>query len=993
MSHEHSGPPPEAHPESAAHREIINNTDRTDPASTLQAFFSGASMLDAALWYAARGWPVFPVHTWRDGRCSCGDVECERVGKHPRPHHGVKDATTSEATLRLWWGAWPDANIGIACGPDSGIDVLDVDGDQGRATLADLERQHGALPTTVRAITGSGGSHFVFAHRPDAALTNSVKFADGLDTRGRGGYIVVSPSRHESGNSYRWEISCGPGEVPLQPTPDWLVKLVQERSKASKAAKSPRKAKGADASDQGASGKPALDVDLVRQGVPTGQRDEQLFRYAARLRSLGVSRMEAEVTILGLAQRCSPPFPEAEALAKVKSAFRYTVEAAKDPDAIDKAREVVADVTKRAKTDHGAPFESEARQALSLIRAVDPATWARTQQALKAAGVKLRALDDSLTDDEGDDASSGDRKSQADRLLEIGATAVLFHTPDDDAYARVEVGDHHEVLKLRSTAFKAWLTRAFFHAEERTPSAQAVTDAINMLAGRAHYDGPELPVFTRFARHGDAIYLDLSNARWEAVEITASGWRVVSDPPVRFRRSKGMLPIPEPTRGGSLSALYPLVNLPDDAARKLAVAWLVGACRPNGAFWALVLQGEHGSAKSTFSWIVRTILDPSTAPLRALPRDERDLLIAAKNSYVINFDNLSGMAPWTSDALCRLLSGGGFSTRALYSDDDETLFSAARPVFVNGIDTLTTRPDLASRALVLNLPPIPPEARRCEEDVKAEFEAAWPGILGSLLDAASAALANYSHVTLAGHPRMADVARWVVAAEPALGWPPGSFRAAYDVNQTESADTGLESDAVGLALLGLLRHASSVTGADASIPDLGQPHASVVWQGTATDLLNALESRVSDRTLRSREWPGSPGVLTNRMRRLAPVLRDHGYQVEKRKSGSERPICIWYLPPGVVLSAPPESTVPSVPSAYSRSDGDLAGTQGENVVGRGVAPGSAPLAGVPGRDAPTEGRDAAKDGVRPSATPMACAASPPRDAWDGAPPLSSGRTA
>ena len=155
MTHEQRGPSPECHPETTAHTEIINNTDRTGPASTVQAFFSNASMLDAALCYTARGWPVFPVHTSRDGRCSCGDAECERVGKHPRTSHGVKDATTSEDTIRLWWGAWPDANIGIASSEEER--PMGHRADQDRARLPPLDTEHERSELTVREFTRRRG--------------------------------------------------------------------------------------------------------------------------------------------------------------------------------------------------------------------------------------------------------------------------------------------------------------------------------------------------------------------------------------------------------------------------------------------------------------------------------------------------------------------------------------------------------------------------------------------------------------------------------------------------------------------------------------------------------------------------------------------------------------------------------------------------------------------------------------------------------------------
>ena len=128
--------------------------------------------------------------------------------------------------------------------------------------------------------------------------------------------------------------------------------------------------------------------------------------------------------------------------------------------------------------------------------------------------------------------------------------------------------------------------------------------------------------------------------------------------------------------------------------------------------WIVVLSGEQGSAKSTFSAILRALLDPNTAPLRALPREDRDLFIAANNGHVLAFDNVSGLPAWISDTLCRLATGGGFAVRQLYTDQDEVLFDATRPVILNGIEDIVARPDLADRAVFLTLEPIPEERRR-----------------------------------------------------------------------------------------------------------------------------------------------------------------------------------------------------------------------------------------------------------------------------------------
>src|SRR5262249_50551779 len=91
--------------------------------------------------------------------------------------------------------------------------------------------------------------------------------------------------------------------------------------------------------------------------------------------------------------------------------------------------------------------------------------------------------------------------------------------------------------------------------------------------------------------------------------------------------------------------------------------------------------------------------------------EDRDLFIAASNSWIVGYDNVSRIPSWLSDALCRLATGGGFSTRKLYTDDEEQLFNAQRPVSLNGIEDFVNRPDLADRTIFLTLDPIPEDRR------------------------------------------------------------------------------------------------------------------------------------------------------------------------------------------------------------------------------------------------------------------------------------------
>src|SRR5262249_44531995 len=151
---------------------------------------------------------------------------------------------------------------------------------------------------------------------------------------------------------------------------------------------------------------------------------------------------------------------------------------------------------------------------------------------------------------------------------------------DSEGFATVPVLKHTETWPIQSKGFRRWLGRLYYECHGKVPGSQALQDALTVIAGMAIHDGPEHAVAVRVAEHGGALYLDLANQDWEAVEITSGGWRAVADPPVKFVRKRGMWPLPAPVRGGSLNELRPLVNLPDDDQWMLFVAWLVAALRP-----------------------------------------------------------------------------------------------------------------------------------------------------------------------------------------------------------------------------------------------------------------------------------------------------------------------------------------------------------------------------------------------------------------------------
>src|SRR5205823_5974205 len=240
--------------------------------------------------------------------------------------------------------------------------------------------------------------------------------------------------------------------------------------------------------------------------------------------------------------------------------------------------------------------------------------------------------------------------------------------------------------------------------------------------------------------------------------------------------------------GGSIESLNSFLNLASRDDFVLIVAWLLAALRPGGPYPLLAISGEQGSAKTVLSKLLKALIDPNAAPVRSLSREERELMIAANNGYLLAFDNLSGLPVWLSDALCRLATGGSFAVRQLYTDDEEVLFEASRPILLNGIEDVISRPDLGDRAISLTLAPIAETDRRLEAELWREFEIARPLILGALLDAVVQGLRAINHVQLKALPRMADFALWAAACETAL-WPAGTFARAYAANHRAAIES------------------------------------------------------------------------------------------------------------------------------------------------------------------------------------------------------------
>jgi hypothetical protein len=620
-------------------------------------------------------------------------------------------------------------------------------------------------------------------------------------------------------------------------------------------------------------------------------------KFALTVAELALAAGAVSVAIVQVPKEWSEGWDLAEAFPEgiTIDALRAMMENAKPfmppPDPLD-------GLVERSESDPGEAFKPEVIEALKNLKRKDAAAFESLRFKLRGVDVRVSKLDEVIEESEmngadGDDEDDGGLDpSQTDRLLQLAASANFFHTKDGIGYAEVEVHGHTEIWPIKNKGFRMWLLQQYFELQGRAPNSESFNAALNTIEAQSFFNAPEQEVFLRATQHEGKIYIDLCNQKWQVIEVDVNGWRVIDKSPVRFRRAAGMAPLPIPTRTGSINDLQEFLNVRDEDDFVLAVSFMLDSLRGKGPNPVLAVSGEQGSAKTTFVKCIKGTVDPNTTPLRTLPREERDLFIAANNGYVLAFDNVSGISGWLSDAFCRLSTGGGFATRQLHTDQDEILFQAMRPLILNGIDDIITKPDLADRAVLITLEAIPEDKRKTENEVMSAFERKLPGILGALLDGVVHGLKTLPDTRLESLPRMADFSLWASACEGAF-WEPGTFMAAYTQNRADAVEDVLEADPVASAVIQLV--------------DMGEP-----WQGTASQLLQECNKIVGPDAQKNKYWPANARMMSNRLTRAATFLRKKGFDVLRwRDTKAERTRIIKITWVGVDKAG----NLPSEPSA------------------------------------------------------------------------------
>jgi hypothetical protein len=444
----------------------------------------------------------------------------------------------------------------------------------------------------------------------------------------------------------------------------------------------------------------------------------------------------------------------------------------------------------------------------------------------------------------------------------------LFYDAEGKTWAHLLVDGHFETYAIQSQEMSTYLEHLFWEEMERSCGKidvmppKLLKKQLGLLRAMALHKGEEKKVSLRVgATSSRVLYIDLGDKERTVVRISPDGWELDENPPVFFRRTHDMLALPIPERSGSPDELRPYLNVSSEDEFTLVQGWILSALRSYWPYPVMVLIGPAGSAKSSFTRILRDLTDPDKNPYSGSPYDHREFKVAALNSHVLAYDNLSRLGTRVSDALCRQASGGGGQERKYRTNNQEIRFPfRANPIILNGVPAFVTRPDLLDRCIMLHLPHL--DTKKTEAALRREYEAKRGRIFGGFLNLMVQGVRNLPNVQSESSLRMVEAIKWCMACGLE------DFEDCFGQNQKDSNQASIEHNPLAIGIRALMETEEQ-------------------WMDNAETLGKTL-------TTLGYIVPEKPLEISNELREIAPqLLKGYGIKVEFRKRKNNlRPILI-----------------------------------------------------------------------------------------------------
>jgi hypothetical protein len=479
-------------------------------------------------------------------------------------------------------------------------------------------------------------------------------------------------------------------------------------------------------------------------------------------------------------------------------------------------------------------------------------------------------------------------------------------------------------MPIKNKFFKTWLANLMWETEEKAPGSEGLNSAMNVLMGKALSEGKEYTLYNRVAPASDGIWLDMADKAWRAIKITPSGWAIMDDPPILFKRfnHQKALVVPEKVSledaPEKIELLFNYLNIRknDDITKLTFLCNVISYLIPLIPHPLLVTWGPQGAAKTWLFRFIRRLIDPSAIEVLSLPRDDRELAQQLDHHWIAFYDNLTYVPTWASDMFCRAATGAGFSKRELYSDDNDTIYSFKRCIGLNGINPAARKGDLLDRSTLICLEKINNNKRKTEQELIADFEKDKAVILGAILTIVSEALRLYPEIRLTEYFRMADFTRFGCAIAQALGKTKEEFIEAYKKKVELQNEEAVNADPVALVILDFCKkHFQTIKGTEKLTHEN--------WEGTPTKLLQEItvHAQVMGINTKSKFWPTAANAFSRRVNTLSASIQALGFEIIA-KGGNPRKFIIR---PGIQIKLDVKDPEKPILNVYKVFNGEPCG--------------------------------------------------------------------
>ena len=499
-------------------------------------------------------------------------------------------------------------------------------------------------------------------------------------------------------------------------------------------------------------------------------------------------------------------------------------------------------------------------------------------------------------------------QKQSEKIVsELKKDLKLFKDDLGNAYARIKNNNHYEnwPIAIRNKNFKVWVAHKGRAILGAAPSESAVKEVITTLEGEALYDvADEYTLFNRvgFEATSDKykFWYDLANDDWSAIEITSKGWKVIKNPPILFKRYQHQLPqITPKEKGNDINLLDKYLRLAEEQDKILIYAFLVTSLIADILHVCIILHGQQGSSKTTLFKILRSLIDPSRLEAISLGTNKRDLIINLDQNWFCPFDNISGFKKNISDIFCQIITGAGFCSRTLFTDDTPFIRNIKRVIGLKGINVAAVQPDLLERSIMIELQTIDKKSRMSEEELWKEFDIDKIKIFGGMLDVLYKAIAIKSNVIITSKERMADFMGWGEAISRVMGYSDGYFLSAYEKNLSEISAQGVESDCAAASIKVMVEEKMDYEYSRA-VGELNYPI--LIWDGAPAEFINKLTLIAKNNKIiddeRDKFWTGKANAMSRQLNRIKPTLKPEGIIITTgERTATGRKITIVYQEP------------------------------------------------------------------------------------------------